>query len=121
MNARMLRRRAFIALGIAAFVVGAVSWMLGSKLVAPANHPVPLPASFPARVVSIPGAGHAIAGWWLDQGGDSPIVLLLPAIRADRSSMLSRAQLVVGYGFSVLLVDLQGHGCLLYTSDAADE
>src|SRR5207249_9377720 len=51
-----------------------------------------------------------IAGWWLDQGGDSPVVLLLHSIRADRSSMLSRAKLLLGHGFSVLLIDLQGHG-----------
>jgi uncharacterized protein len=110
MNARALRKRTLVAIGIGALAVGAASWMLGSKLVEPANHPVPLPPSFPARVVSIPGTNHAIAGWWLDLGGDSPVVLLLPAIRADRSSMLSRAQLMVDEGLSVLLIDLQGHG-----------
>jgi pimeloyl-ACP methyl ester carboxylesterase len=84
--------------------------MLGSELVRPVNHPVPLPAGFPAQVVSLPGPGHAIAGWWLNQGGNSPVVLLLHSIRADRSSMLSRAKLLLGHGFSVLLIDLQGHG-----------
>jgi len=61
-------------------------------------------------VVSLPGPAHAIAAWWLDQGGNSPIVLLLHSIRADRSSMLSRAKLLLDRGFSVLLIDLQGHG-----------
>lgn len=84
--------------------------MLGSRLVGPVNHPVPLPAGFPAQVVSLPGSGRAVAGWWLDQGGDSPIVLLLHSIRADRASMLSRAKLLLGHGFSILLIDLQGHG-----------
>jgi fermentation-respiration switch protein FrsA (DUF1100 family) len=110
MNIRVLRKLALIALGLGALVVGASSWMLGSRLVEPANHPVPMPAGFPARVVSITGTGHAVAGWWLDQGADSSVVLLLPAIRADRSSMLSRAQLMVDEGLSVLLIDLQGHG-----------
>jgi len=46
----------------------------------------------------------------LDQGGNSPAILLLHSIRADRSSMVSRAKLLIGHGFSVLLIDLQGHG-----------
>src|SRR5215475_5762219 len=109
----MMRVRTYvlIALGIGALAVGATtSWVLGSQLIRPANHPVPLPADFPAQIVSLPGPGYAIAGWWLDQGGDSPVVLLLHSIRADRSSMLSRAKLLAGHGFSVLLIDLQGHG-----------
>src|SRR5215510_6591866 len=106
-----VRISAFIALGIGALALGATTaWVLGSHLVRPVNHPVPLPADFPAQVVSLPGPGYAIAGWWLNQGGHSPVVLLLHAIRADRSSMLSRAKLLGGHGFSVLLIDLQGHG-----------
>jgi len=84
-------------LGIGVLVVSTASWMLGSELLRPANHAVPLPAGFPAQVVSIPGPGHAVAGWWLDQGGGTPVVLLLPAIRANRSSMVSRAQLLVAH------------------------
>ena len=108
---RGVRTHVFIAIGIGVLVAGATtSWLLGSRLVRPVNHPVPLPTGFPAQVVSLPGPGHAIAGWWLNQGGNSPVVLLLHSIRADRSSMLSRAKLLLGHGFSVLLVDLQGHG-----------
>ena len=103
--------RALIALGIGVLVMSiATLWLVGSQLVRPANHPVPLPAGFPAQVVSLPGSGHAIAGWWLNRGGNSPVVLLLHSIRADRSSMLSRAKLLLRHGFSVLLIDLQGHG-----------
>ena len=106
-----VRTYALIALGVGALAVGATtSWVLGSQLIRPANHPVPLPAGFPAQVVSLPGPGYAIAGWWLDQGGNSPAILLLHSIRADRSSMVSRAKLLIGHGFSVLLIDLQGHG-----------
>jgi pimeloyl-ACP methyl ester carboxylesterase len=92
-------------------VAGATTvWVLGSQLIRPVNRSVPLPAGFPAQVISLDGPGHAIAGWWLDQGGSSPVVLLLHSIRADRLSMLSRAKLLSGHGFSVLLIDLQGHG-----------
>jgi uncharacterized protein len=111
MTFRGVRTHVFIAIGIGVLVAGATtSWLLGSRLVRPVNHPVPLPTGFPAQVVSLPGPGHAVAGWWLNQGGNSPVVLLLHSIRADRSSMLSRAKLLLGHGFSVLLVDLQGHG-----------
>jgi alpha-beta hydrolase superfamily lysophospholipase len=86
------------------------AWLLGSKLVEPANHAVALPAGFSAQSVSIPGVGHSIAGWWVDAGNGLPVVLLLHAVRADRSTMVSRAQLLMQHGFSVLLIDLQGHG-----------
>jgi hypothetical protein len=93
------------------FFVGGVAWVLGSTLVEPQNHAVSLPAGFEAQGVSIPGSGHAIAGWWVDGGGESPVVLLLHGVRADRSSMVSRAQLLMRHGFSVLLIDLQAQMC----------
>jgi len=111
MTVRRIRAYALIALGIGALAIGATtSWLFGSQLVRPVNHPVPLPANVPAQIVSIPGPAYAIAGWWLNRGDNSPVVLLLHPIRADRSSMLSRAMLLFGRGFSVLLIDLQGHG-----------
>ena len=111
MTLRSVRTRALIAIGIGALAMGAATaWVLGSKLVEPVNHPVPLPTGFPAQVVSLPGPGYAIAGWWVNQGGNSPVVLLLHSIRSDRSSMLTRAKLLLGHGLSVLLIDLQGHG-----------
>ena len=93
-----------------ALLLGASAWILGSKLVEPANHTVPMPADFSAQTIAIPGAGHAIAGWWVDKGEGSPVILLLHAVRADRSTMVSRAQLLMKHGFSVLLIDLQAHG-----------
>ena len=90
--------------------LAAAAWIVGSKLVAPVNHRVPLPADFKAEIVSIPSPAHAIAGWWVDSGAGSPVVLLLHGARDDRVSMVSRAKLLVGHGFSVLLIDLQAHG-----------
>jgi alpha-beta hydrolase superfamily lysophospholipase len=69
-----------------------------------------MPAGFSAQSVAIPGVGHSVAAWWVDKGEGSPVVLLLHAVRADRSTMISRAQLLMKHGFSVLLIDLQGHG-----------
>jgi fermentation-respiration switch protein FrsA (DUF1100 family) len=97
-----------IVLGV--ILLAAVSWIVGSKLIESANHAVPLPARFVAKSVSIPGAGHAVAGWWIDKAPGSPVVLLVHGVRADRLSMLSRAELLTRDGFSVLLIDLQAHG-----------
>jgi fermentation-respiration switch protein FrsA (DUF1100 family) len=107
---KSLINRVLIGLSIGALLLAGFAWILGSKLVAPANHQVPLPADFQAQVVSIPGPGHLIAGWWVDQSVDSPVILLLHAVRSDRSSMVSRAELFMRHGFSVLLIDLQAHG-----------
>jgi pimeloyl-ACP methyl ester carboxylesterase len=97
-----------VLLGVA-LVLG-TSWWLGTQLVKPVQHRVPLPPDFPAAVLTIPGPGRNIAAWWADQGPGSPAVLLLHSIRADRSSMLGRARLLVRHHFSVLLIDLQAHG-----------
>ena len=97
-----------LALGI--FALFASAWVVGSILVQPRNHQVAKPYGFSATNVSIAGSDHAIAGWWVDGGTSSPVVLLLHGIRADRASMVSRAQLLEMHGFSVLLIDLQGQG-----------
>ncbi|HEY9497564.1 MAG TPA: alpha/beta fold hydrolase, partial [Terrimesophilobacter sp.] len=111
MKARRARTYVLVGLGLGALAVGAAaSWMVGSALIRPVNRSVPRPDGFQVRVVSIPGQGHALAGWWLDRGGSSPVVLLLHSIRSDRSSMVPRARLLADHGFSVLLIDLQGHG-----------
>ena len=105
-----IKRAAVILLALVVLGIVTTSWLLGSELVQPAMHPVPLPTGFTAQQVSISGEGHAIAGWWIDNGANTPVILLLPGIRADRSSMASRATLLHARGFSVLLIDLQAHG-----------
>jgi uncharacterized protein len=110
----MIRRRwlrwTLIAFAIVFFAVAAVSWQFATMLVGSANHPVRIPADFPAVTVSIPGAGRSIVGNWRDLGGGSPVVLLLHGFRGDRASMVPRARLLVDAGFSVLLIDQQAHG-----------
>jgi fermentation-respiration switch protein FrsA (DUF1100 family) len=106
---RMMNRAALTLLALL-LAISAASWFLGSQLVQPATHAVPLPTGFAAEHVAIPGQGHVIAGWWIDSHANAPVVLLLPGIRADRSSMVARAKLLRDRGFSVLLIDLQAHG-----------
>jgi uncharacterized protein len=90
--------------------VAVAAWMVGSNAVAPTNHPVRMPGNFAAQPVSIQGPGHLIAGWWIDGSPDSPVVLVLHGVRADRTSMVPRAELLQRHGFSVLLIDQQAHG-----------
>jgi len=106
----LILRNLLFSLCLALVAAAGVTWMVGSKLIEPDNHAVSMPAGFSAQIVSIPGRDHSVAGWWVDEGSDSPTVLLIHGMRADRSSMVSRAQLLIGHGFSVLLIDLQAHG-----------
>jgi uncharacterized protein len=110
----LLTRLSIAVLILLAGVVASI-WILGSTLIHPANHTVQWPPGFEslqfeASTVSIPGPGHAIAGWWINSGSHSPAVILLHGVRADRATMLSRAQMLKNHGFSVLLIDLQAHG-----------
>jgi hypothetical protein len=66
---KLLIMRLLVWLSIAASFLVAPAWVLDSKLLAPANYQVTLPADFRGRAISIPGPGHPIAGWWVDRGG----------------------------------------------------
>jgi uncharacterized protein len=99
----------FVVVG-GAFVLAGSAWFVGSKLIEPQNHTVAVPAGFSAEKVIIPGIGHEVSGWWVDIGKDSPVILLVHGLGADRSSMVSRAELLKQHGFSTLLIDLQGEG-----------
>jgi uncharacterized protein len=110
MRSGSLLRVVSFALAIAALLVCGAAWYVGSKLIEPQYHIVTRPAGFAAASVSIAGAGHAVAGWWVDIGKDSPVVLLVHGLGADRTSMVSRAKLLQQHGFSSLLIDLQAQG-----------
>jgi uncharacterized protein len=110
----MKYRRAFRVISV--FVVvciclgAAMTWFVGSKLIEPLNHTVALPKGFAAEAVSIPEADHVVSGWWVDAGKGTPVILLVHGLGADRSSMVPRAELLKEWGFSSLLIDLQGEG-----------
>jgi alpha-beta hydrolase superfamily lysophospholipase len=95
---------------VATGVAVGLPWLIGSELIAPANHKVVRPDNFYADMVAIPAKGHAIAGWWTDVHQGLPVVLLLHAVRGDRATMVARATLFQKHGFSTLLIDLQAHG-----------
>ncbi len=95
--------------GVVIVAGAALCWSIGSDLIRPVNRAVTLPPGFLAEQVRIPSSGHAVAGWWL-AGSAAPAVLLLHGVRGSRLDMVARAQLLHEQGFSVLLIDLQGHG-----------
>ena len=88
----------------------AATWLAGSSLVAVRRQNVG-PAPWPqAQAVSLAaGAGMRVEGWYL-VGSGRGAVLLLHGIRADRRQMLDRARFLHAAGYSVLLIDLPGHG-----------
>jgi len=106
-----MRIMRFVVVTVVATAIAAgLSWSVGSKLIAPANHKVVRPEGFRADLVAISSNNHEIAGWWTDTNQGLPVILLLHAIRADRTTMVSRARLFQDHGFSTLLIDLQAHG-----------
>ena len=96
---------AFVALLVAYYEVGGV-------LVAADHHRV---AAAPPRLhaqdlVLTSLSGARLAAWLFVPEHPQGAVVVLHGIHADRSKMLSRAQLLLGADFAVLLPDLQAHG-----------
>ena len=104
-----MRRMSIIL--VALVMGGAVlSWLAGSQLVAPTQHTVALPGGLEARSVLLEREhGAPVAGWFMPGRGKGAI-LLLHGIRSDRRQMLDRARFLGASGYSVLLIDLPGHG-----------
>ena len=111
-----LLRHAGLALiaAITLFAGGlAVTWLAGEELTAPASRNVgPPPASLPGSrpVVFQSGSGSIIAAWYAPGNPRQGTVVLAHPVRADRRSMLSRAEFLQRAGYAVLLYDAQAHG-----------
>ena len=87
-----------------------LSWFAGSTLVAGTHYMIALPAGLPAQTVTLPTEhSRSVEGWFL-RGSGKGAVLLLHGIRADRRQMLGRARFLHAAGYTVLLIDLPGHG-----------
>lgn len=112
MNWRRLRRILAGVGTIVLFVFVAVSWTIGTSLIAPANRTVgPPPVGWPIESTTITcESGASIAAWFMPRHESTATVILLHPIRSDRRAMLSRAKLLYDAGYSTLLIDLQGHG-----------
>jgi len=100
------------ALAILAVAGLAAFWAGGSYVMAAANSPVaPLPDGLTGEAVSFPSeSGAQVRGTLILGRPDAGIVMLLHGIRSNRAEMHGRARFLVAAGYTVLLIDFQGHG-----------
>ena len=111
---RILRRwKTFSALLATAVILGVMLvWCVGGALVLPANHPIENPPpDLHAENVTFPSTSSAtIHGWFVPGEPRHGVVMLLHGVHANRTVMLSRAELLSRAGYAVLLFDFQAHG-----------
>lgn len=108
---RLLARIAAALLLTVALAV-AVSFAIGWQLAGPVPAAIGAP---PVDVESVPvmfaAEGDTIVhGWWCPVRASAGSVLLLPAVRANRLSMVDRARFLRKAGFSTLLIDFRATG-----------
>ena len=88
-----------------------VSWIIGGALVAPANHPVKLPRDLAVEPVTFAStSGATIHGWLVMGETNRGVVILQHGIRADKSTLVTRAKLFSQAGYTILMFDFQAHG-----------
>jgi len=105
---RSLACLAFALLVLAALASFAAGELLSRPAGATVGEP---PAELRARSVALQTAkGVRVAGWFARRSEGRGAVLLLHGVHGNRLSMLARAQWLAGLGYSVLLIDLPGHG-----------
>lgn len=92
--------------------MGLVLFGIGSALSHPALGAVGPPPSDcgfePVRMAT--SKGQSIAGWRINGKAGAGVVLLLHGVRGNRLDMLARATMLARLDYSVLLIDLPGHG-----------
>ncbi|MES2317397.1 MAG: alpha/beta hydrolase [Pseudomonadota bacterium] len=105
-----LAKRGLIAFACVLVLGVGAAFGVGEYLSRPTRHSVgPPPPELFATPVLIPAGGEIVSGW-IARGSGKGAVLLLHAVRADRRQMQQRALFLNRLGYSVLLVDQQGHG-----------
>jgi len=107
-------RRSWIAVGAGSLLVAtavalyAVGWSLSRPVPAGIGPP---PVSLDAEAVAFSSqSGSLIHGWLSRVPSARGAVLLLPGVRANRLSMVPRAEFLRRAGYSTLLIDFQATG-----------
>lgn len=96
---------------LAVVLIGAVlAWSAGSFLTSVSLRPVVLPSDVQAQAVEMLTAGKGRVSGSFMRGQGRGGLLLLHGIRGSRLDMLVRARFLHRLGYSVLLIDLPGHG-----------
>jgi fermentation-respiration switch protein FrsA (DUF1100 family) len=106
--ARALGSLLVALLVIAVVTVFAVGTMLSRPV--PVRIGSPPPSLLAERVEFRSDSGPLIRGWLSRATAGGGAVLLLPALRANRLSMVHRAQVLRAAGYSTLLIDFQATG-----------
>jgi alpha-beta hydrolase superfamily lysophospholipase len=108
------RRFGYATIGVfCVLMVGLLaSWLVAGKLVAPRPQKIGSPpADLHANTISLESeSGATIAGWHILADDRRGVIVLLHGIRGSRRSMLDRARMLYGEGYSIVMIDLQGHG-----------
>jgi len=110
-NPRSVRRLIIIFTVLLAGFGGCV-FLAGSVLLAPARASISeasLP--LPHEKVEFRGAsGNVLHGWYVPASNALGTIVLMHGVRANRLSMVGRAEMLHRAGYSVLLFDFQAHG-----------
>lgn len=96
---------------LAGFCAGV--FLAGSVLIAPAPAPIPDTAlPLPHETIEFRGpSGNVLHGWFVPAASDAHgTIVLVHGVRANRLSMVGRAEMLHRAGYAVLLFDFQAHG-----------
>ncbi len=109
-----MTRRSALTLGAAGTLLASLAFLIymGGALSAPQRVRIgPPPPDLGAEAVVIPSAsGSLLRGWLCPVDPSQGVVVLMHGVRANRLSLVDRARLLRGAGYSVLLFDFQAHG-----------
>jgi uncharacterized protein len=106
-----MQSRTIVLAAIAVVLIGTVlTWSAGSFLTSVSQRPVVLPSDVQAQAVEMQTRGQGRVSGSFMRGQGRGGILLLHGIRGSRLDMLVRARFLHGLGYSVLLIDLPGHG-----------
>src|SRR4051812_21216694 len=105
-------RRLVIAIVLLALLAALTLFAVGEVLSHPAHRGVGSPPpDLHAETVRMPmSSAEFVSGWFVLAPASRGAILLLHGLRSDRTQMIERARLLRGAGYSVLLIDLPGHG-----------
>jgi uncharacterized protein len=93
-------------------VVFIVCWRFAAAAVAPAHFLVgPPPVDLPCDTLTLDSdSGAKIATWHLPADNSRGVIVLAHPIRGSRLTMIDRAKLFHSAGYSIVMIDLRGHG-----------
>lgn len=100
----------WIAVALVLAGLGALVWVAGSVLIAPAPRTVPMPLDLAVEPLAVTSDNGELAAWALPADSSRGVVVLMHGVRADRSSQLGRMRLFHGANYDVVAFDFQAHG-----------